>query len=105
MFSLRPRFEVYNWRGENEFFFAGYSDCLAVGCASGKYAIWVDGNLVRGFQYDRVGKISILLILETIVPRSPVSTFEKIFAKAIFRIQILILCSFFPKFGKSGAQC
>ncbi len=60
MFSLRPRFEVYNWRGENEFFFAGYSDCLAVGCASGKYAIWVDGNLVRGFQCDRVGKISIL---------------------------------------------
>ncbi len=49
MFSLRPRFEVYNWRGENEFFFAGYSDCLAVGCASGKYAIWVDGNLVRAW--------------------------------------------------------
>ncbi len=39
---------MYTWKGENDFFFAGYHDCLTVGCAGGKYAIWVDGNLDMG---------------------------------------------------------
>ncbi|OWK03554.1 TLDC2 [Cervus elaphus hippelaphus] len=50
MKSLRWRYTrlVFKWTGSNSFFVKGDLDSLMMGCGSGRFGLWLDGDLYRG---------------------------------------------------------
>uniref|UniRef100_A0A8D0FYI6 TLDc domain-containing protein n=1 Tax=Sphenodon punctatus TaxID=8508 RepID=A0A8D0FYI6_SPHPU len=48
LFSFTPQLKVFKWTRRNTFFLKGDVDLLAVGGGSGKFGLWLDGDLNRG---------------------------------------------------------
>ncbi|XP_040103301.1 TLD domain-containing protein 2 isoform X2 [Oryx dammah] len=40
--------QVFKWTGSNSFFVKGDLDSLMMGCGSGHFGLWLDGDLYRG---------------------------------------------------------
>ncbi|XP_055292979.1 TLD domain-containing protein 2 isoform X8 [Moschus berezovskii] len=43
--------QVFKWTGSNSFFVKGDLDSLMMGCGSGHFGLWLDGDLYRGGSY------------------------------------------------------
>ncbi|KGL75859.1 TLD domain-containing protein 2, partial [Tinamus guttatus] len=48
LFSFSPQLKVFPWTGRNSFFLKGDKDLLMMGSGSGKFGLWLDGDLYRG---------------------------------------------------------
>jgi len=48
LFTLYPSFNVYPWSQLNEYFIYSKEDTIAVGGGSGKFALWLDKDLLQG---------------------------------------------------------
>eukprot|EP01135_Chromosphaera_perkinsii_P001618 Nk52_evm88s207 gene=Nk52_evmTU88s207 len=48
VFKLLPKFEVYEWTGENDFFMSGSPNALIMGGGEGRSAIWIHSYLRQG---------------------------------------------------------
>ncbi|KAJ8679781.1 hypothetical protein QAD02_015568, partial [Eretmocerus hayati] len=48
LFRFTPRFQVFNWTGENVYFIKGNNESLAIGAGDGKFGLWLDGDLYQG---------------------------------------------------------
>lgn len=48
LFTLYPSFNVYPWSQLNEYFIYSKEDTIAVGGGSGKFALWLDKDLMQG---------------------------------------------------------
>lgn len=48
LFTLYPSFNIYPWSQLNEYFIYSKEDTIALGGGSGKFALWLDQDLMRG---------------------------------------------------------
>nr|XP_031543703.1 TLD domain-containing protein 2 isoform X1 [Vicugna pacos]XP_031543704.1 TLD domain-containing protein 2 isoform X1 [Vicugna pacos] len=58
LFSFYPQlkvmfltFQVFKWTGRNSFFVKGDLDSLMMGCDSGHFGLWLDGDLYHGVSH------------------------------------------------------
>ncbi|CAO2578004.1 TLD domain-containing protein 2, partial [Lemmus lemmus] len=51
LFSFAPQLKVFKWTGSNSFFVKGDLDSLMIGCGSGQFGLWLNGDLYRGASY------------------------------------------------------
>ncbi|NXC00681.1 TLDC2 protein, partial [Orthonyx spaldingii] len=48
LFSFCPGLKVFRWTGRNDFFLKGDVNLLMVGGGSGRFGLWLDGDLHHG---------------------------------------------------------
>ncbi|XP_015440161.1 PREDICTED: oxidation resistance protein 1 isoform X5 [Dufourea novaeangliae] len=48
LFRFSPRFQAFNWTGDNMYFIKGNNESLAIGAGDGKFGLWLDGDLYQG---------------------------------------------------------
>ncbi|XP_076164479.1 TLD domain-containing protein mustard isoform X3 [Ptiloglossa arizonensis] len=48
LFRFMPRFQAFNWTGDNLYFIKGNNESLAIGAGDGKFGLWLDGDLYQG---------------------------------------------------------
>ncbi|XP_043254710.1 oxidation resistance protein 1 isoform X4 [Colletes gigas] len=48
LFRFTPRFQAFNWSGDNLYFIKGNNESLAIGAGDGKFGLWLDGDLYQG---------------------------------------------------------
>jgi hypothetical protein len=48
LFTFYPFFKKFGWSGENMFFIKCNEDSFGVGCSSGIFGLWLDGELWHG---------------------------------------------------------
>ncbi|KAL0103354.1 hypothetical protein PUN28_017552 [Cardiocondyla obscurior] len=48
LFRFTPRFQCFNWTGDNLYFIKGNNESLAIGAGDGKFGLWLDGDLYQG---------------------------------------------------------
>ncbi|XP_058802691.1 oxidation resistance protein 1 isoform X4 [Phymastichus coffea] len=48
LFRFTPRFQAFNWTGDNLYFIKGNNESLAIGAGDGKFGLWLDGDLYQG---------------------------------------------------------
>ncbi|NXN98111.1 TLDC2 protein, partial [Rhinopomastus cyanomelas] len=48
LFSFHQELKVFRWTGRNHFFVKGDEDLLMLGGGSGRFGLWLDGDLNRG---------------------------------------------------------
>lgn len=48
LFRFTPKFQAFNWTGDNLYFIKGNNESLAIGAGDGKFGLWLDGDLYQG---------------------------------------------------------
>lgn len=48
LFTFYPEFTEWTWTGENNYFVKGSQQSLSVGAGSGRFGLWLDGDLYHG---------------------------------------------------------
>ncbi|KAG7202612.1 hypothetical protein KM043_009798 [Ampulex compressa] len=48
LFRFTPRFQAFNWTGDNLYFIKGNNESLAIGAGDGRFGLWLDGDLYQG---------------------------------------------------------
>ncbi|XP_043275904.1 nuclear receptor coactivator 7 isoform X4 [Venturia canescens] len=48
LFRFTPRFQAFNWTGDNLYFIKGNNESLVIGAGDGKFGLWLDGDLYQG---------------------------------------------------------
>ncbi|CAF1235462.1 unnamed protein product [Adineta ricciae] len=48
LFTFHPKFQVFHWTGNNQFFVKGDVKALGIGSGEGTYGLWLDADLYHG---------------------------------------------------------